>query len=584
MILYCGGGDTMNIRLGIFIMSVLLLVGAPILNGLISVLGDGDHDSFCQGTPTLSKNSYDMVIIAPEIFSSEIQTLIEHKNSVGIQTFLKTTENLYDEYDGVDKPEKIKYFIKDSIEQWGTSFVLLVGGAEQLPGRYTHIYYDKFNLYPTPHEWVFLSDLYYADIYDDQGNFASWDTNKNNVFAEYEWHGNTDQLDLYPDIYLGRLPCINENEVIICVNKIISYETGEPFKKDWFTNIVAIGGDSLPGDKEKIDEGEYVQKAVFDIMNGFSPIKIWASNGKLSQTSNINEAIDSGAGFVFFNGHGNVDLWSTHPHENENEWVPPGFYRNSHINILSNGDKLPIVISDACYHCGYDTRSDCFGWTFITNPNGGAIAFIGGTDIDLSYGGTNITTKGVEKLCLELSTHYINGVRTFGELWSKSLATYISTAIMDPIDYITIEESQPFGDPSLRIASGSEPPEKPSTPKGTISGKTKMTYIYTTSTIDPERDQIYYLFDWGDGTESGWKGPYNSGEKANTSHRWANIGTYNIKVKAKDENGVQSVWSDPLTVAMPKNRIINTNHLILQFLENHPYLFPLLRQILLFLG
>ena len=554
----------------------ILLIGMPTLADFIT-----------NKTIYLDDN-YNFIVLTPAQFTPELQPLISHKNNRGISTILVTLDEIYSgdifPVKGRDNSEKIKYFIKDSIEQWDTSFVLLVGGAEQLPSRYTHIYYDDFNLYPTPNEWVFLSDLYYADIYDDEGNFASWDTNKNNVFAEYQWHGNTDKVDLYPDIYLGRLACINENEVITCVNKIITYETGEAFKKDWFTNIVAIGGDSLPGDTEKIDEGEYVQKAVFDILDGFSATKIWASNGKLSEKSAINDAIGYGSGFVFFNGHGNVDLWGTHPHENENEWVPPGFYRNSDINTLSNGDKLPIVISDACYHCKYDTRSDCFGWTFITNPNGGAIAFIGGTDIDLSYGGTNITTKGIEKLCLELSTHYMNGARTLGELWSKALTTYMSTAIMDPIDYITIEESQPFGDPSLEIASGSQPPEKPSTPEGTSLGKARITYLYTTSTIDPEGDQVYYLFNWGDGTDSGWRGPYKSGEEANATHNWVNTGTYGITVKAKDEHGSQSTWSDPFFVSMPKNKVIDMKTIYIWLLKNYPNLFSSLRQILLHLG
>jgi len=93
--------------------------------------------------------------------------------------------------------------------------------------------------------------------------------------------------------------------------------------------------------------------------------------------------------------------------------------------------------------------------------------------LSLSYGGKNITTKGVEKLCLELSAHYIEGTKTFGELWSKSLTTYLSTAVMDQIDYITIEEFQPFGDPSLVIAGDSQPPDKPDAPEGT--GVTEQT-------------------------------------------------------------------------------------------------------------
>jgi len=32
---------------------------------------------------------------------------------------LKTTESIYEEYSGVDKPEQIKYFIKDALENPG---------------------------------------------------------------------------------------------------------------------------------------------------------------------------------------------------------------------------------------------------------------------------------------------------------------------------------------------------------------------------------------------------------------------------------------------------------------------------------
>lgn len=545
----------------------ITVVGILVLSGLGAVaLCKTEENKLSEKTESISfslatfADEYDMVIIAPEKFSSTLQPLIDHKNSRGISTKLATLDEIYNGtyflVQGRDNPEKIKYFIKDAIENWDIRFVLLVGGAEQLPGRYTHIYYEDFNLYPTPDEWVFLSDLYYADIYDKALNFSSWDSNENDVFAEYNWYGNTDEIDLYPDVYLGRLACINEDEVATCVDKIITYETEEAYKQDWFTNLVVIGGDSLPGDEEHIDEGEYVQEAVIDIMDGFIPTKIWASNGKLYETSNINDAINNGSSFVFFNGHGNVDLWGTHPHENENVWIPPGFYRNSHVNALSNENKLPIVISDACYHCQYDVKSDCFGWTFVKNPNGGSIAFIGGTDIDLSYGGVDIITKGVEKLCLELSRRYMEGAKTFGELWSKSLTTYMSTAAMDEIDYITVEESQPFGDPSLAIAGESQPPERPDAPEGPTSGKVNIEYNYIAYTTDPEGDQIYYLFDWGDGTNSNWIGPYDSGDEVSASHLWDEKGSYEIKVKAKDIHGVQSEWSDPLPVTMPKSYTI----------------------------
>ncbi len=540
----------MKMKIGIVVVVGILLLGVSTLAG-IHALFPGDGSLLSPVTSLQQNEVYDLVIIAPSEFSSELQPLIDHKNSHNVQTILKTTEEVYAEYHGRDEAEQIKYFIKDVIERWAIRFVLLVGGAEQLPGRYTHIYYDDYNLFPTPAEWIFLSDMYYADVYDAEGNFCSWDSNGNDVFAEYDWEGNFDELDLYPDVYIGRLACINNEEVATCVNKIITYETTEAYKQNWFTNLVLIGGDSLLGDTEQIDEGEFVNEKVIEIMDGFIPMRIWASNGKLYQASNINDAVNNGASFVFFNGHGNVDMWATHPHE-QNIWIPHGSYTNSHIWDLSNGYKLPIVISDACYHCKYDARSDCFGWTFVKNPDGGGIAFIGGTDIDLSYGGRDIITKGVEKICLEMSTHYKGGIATLGELWGKSLTTYMSSEI-DEIDLIIVTENHLFGDPSLTIAGKSQPPKKPNPPEGPPSGKAGTEYTYEATATDPDGDQIYYLFNWGDGTDSGWIGPHDSGEACSATHVWEKRGYYEIKVKAKDSNGAMSEWSDPLPVSMPKN-------------------------------
>lgn len=487
---------------------------------------------------------YDMVVIAPSVFSEELQPLIDHKNGRGLETILKTTEDIYSEYGGRDEPEKIKYFIKDAVETWGIEFVLVVGGAAQVPGRYTHIYFD----YDYQDYWVFLSDLYYADVYDAELNFSSWDSNENDVFAEYNWYGNTDEIDLYPDVYLGRLACTIEDHVTICVNKIIAYETSAAHAQNWFTNLVLIGGDSLPGDEEEVDEGEYVNQAVMDTLDGFIPKKVWASNGKLDDASNISAAIDSGAGFVFFNGHGNTTVWATHPHESY-DWIPPGNYRNSHINGLSNANELPIVVSDACYHCAYDAYSYCFGWVFVLNPDGGAIAFLGGTDIDVSYGGVDIVTKGIERLCVILSTNYKQGEGTFGELWVNALNTYLSPS-MDEIDYITMEESQPFGDPSLIIGCESQKPANPPAPEGKTEIKVGQEYSYFSSTTDPDGDSIYYLFDWGDETYSGWVGAYASGDSAGASHQWAEEGNCDIRVIARDKNGVFSQWSEPLTLCI----------------------------------
>jgi len=77
---------------------------------------------------------------------------------------------------------------------------------------------------------TYVSDLYYADIYKGQGEFDDWDSNNNSVFAEWTfkwdpenqyWYevDNKDILDLYPDVYVGRLACNNVFEVNTVVKK-----------------------------------------------------------------------------------------------------------------------------------------------------------------------------------------------------------------------------------------------------------------------------------------------------------------------------------------------------------------------------
>jgi len=99
-----------------------------------------------------------------------------------------------------------------------------------------------------------------------------------------------------------------------------------------------------------------------------------------------------------------------------------------------------------------------------------------------------------------------------------------------------------------------EPPEKPDKPSGETRGTVGVEYTYSSSTTDVNGDQIYYNFSWGDGSYTGWIGPLESGETVEASHTWNKRGQYEIKVMAKDEHGLKSVWSDPLPISMPKSK------------------------------
>lgn len=120
-----------------------------------------------------------------------------------------------------------------------------------------------------------------------------------------------------------------------------------------------------------------------------------------------------------------------------------------------------------------------------------------------------------------------------------------------------------------------ENPDKPNRPEGTVDGNIDETYTYSSETEDFDLDDVFYIFDWGDGTTSGWLGPYGSGQKCTSQHSWSQKGDYQIKVKARDRLYAESPWSDPLPVNMPRNRAINRP--FFSFFDNHPELFPILR-------
>lgn len=119
-------------------------------------------------------------------------------------------------------------------------------------------------------------------------------------------------------------------------------------------------------------------------------------------------------------------------------------------------------------------------------------------------------------------------------------------------------------------------PLKPAKPTGPASGKPDVEYSYSTTTNDPDGDQIWYNWDFGDSSTSGWLGPYNTGETCEIEHQWSSEGEYSIKVKAKDEHGKESTWSDPLQIEMPKTYTNPILLLILKVLERYPFLHSLL--------
>jgi len=396
-------------------------------------------------------DEYDLVVIAPSEFSASLQPLVQHKNTYDLTTTLMTTEEIYAGYPGRDEAEQIKYFIKDALETLGVEYVMLVGSIYKLPMRISKVSLWQF-------ESDTLTDLYYADIYDEYGEFSSWDTNLNDNFGE-----NEDDVDLYPDVHVGRLPCTSIEEVEIVVDKIIHYET-ETYGQDWFSNMIFIGGNTFPYIWSPGNEGEENNEIIMEIMSNFNPTIIWTSLRNFNRKT-INNAINEGAGFLDYSGHGFEHGMGTYPpHLRRLK-----FYFTPYINDLDNGYKLPIMFFDACLTAKLDfilqdildyknyrvfnflakildidtsVPLPVFAYAFLKHENGGAIATIGATRT--AYGGVD---SGAGKMSIEFFSAYESS-EMLGQMMTQAQNEYITDV---PNDAFTVEEFALLGDSSLMI-------------------------------------------------------------------------------------------------------------------------------------
>ena len=404
--------------------------------------------------PSNKLSSYDefsMVIISPSIFEELLRPLESHKNDNGLSTKLVNLEKIYSaEYfpvEGRDNTEKIKYFIKKAVEQWGTDYILLVGDINKIPIRKTLMGNDM----------DILTDLYYSDLFFSDGSFSSWDTNNNDLFGEYAHNGLYDIMDLYPDVYIGRIPCTYKFDVKIIVDKILTYEK-TTYNSEWFKNIILCGGDTFPG--YGVYEGEVVNNYIAENMPEFNHIKLWTSQNTFNHES-INNAINNGAGFLAYSGHGYEVGFGTSP-PNENQRIE---YFNRYLFDLTNKNKLPVIFFDACSTATLDyTLGDYLGLKFINIPfptfawnlvrmaNGGAIATIGATRVAYTNVDENGPHAGAGYLILHFFKSYYKGT-TVGEMFVGAKNDYLKNVYKDPF---TVEEFILLGDPSLKVGGYNE--------------------------------------------------------------------------------------------------------------------------------
>jgi hypothetical protein len=192
-------------------------------------------------------------------------------------------------------------------------------------------------------------------------------------------------------------------------------------------------------------------------------------------------------------------------------------------------------------HVCYSTESD----TYIGDPNYYTEVIYGTYDFD------------TDKWVLEQIGRSMDGDAGYGHYQSLQFDSFNSP-------HIVFQDSNRWGIDGQPHEGGllynrktdlvkNDNPKVPEKPKGKIIGAKRIEHTYSSFTTDPEGDDIMYGWEWhGDESVEGWTDFKESGMKGTYSHTWYYEGKYSIRVKAVDEHGAKSDWSEPLTVEMPR--------------------------------
>lgn len=271
----------------------------------------------------ISLGGVKFLIIAPDEFMDELAPLYEWRMDEGYRTELVPLSAV-----GFDENEIRNFLIEEYANQFpDLEFVLLAGSASIIP---------------------FHFDL----------------TGTDNFYA------NLDTTTFENDVYIGRLPAENEEEISLMVQRILCYER-EPDTASRFlekaTFIIRCDGDE--DDSLYFNDAFYVmglmQQNGFWLFDTLSSCPPYCNNAQ-----DVIDALEEGRGFLLYRGQAVTNWWS--PFQ-----VDP-FY-------VYNGKKLPIIVSATCQTVSCYPDFECIGekWLKTGTPFNlrGAVSFFGTTTI-----------------------------------------------------------------------------------------------------------------------------------------------------------------------------------------------------------
>ena len=429
--------------------------------------------SYFRVTPTITDDDrtlagagiIDYIIITKENFVSAFSPLITFKRSKGLTAKIVTVESIYKRYKGRDKAEKIRKFIKAAYKTNRVKFILLGGDADANSSSPTNITY--YSIVPTRLLYVsgvspyyVASDLYYSCM---GGNY-DYDLDKK--FGETTDGVNGKDVDLLPDVYVGRAPVSTITQVKSFVSKTIAYEKRTKSKSAlmvgeymgnyqyWYGYAKLYGKDW----KEEIRKGSTLKFTSKRIPTTYTVRTLYDKDRTTSWTSsNLVKLLNKNYELVNHMGHAN------------NTYVMR--LTPSTLSSLKN-TKSFFIFSHGCYAGAFDnmkpsgtygayTSSDAMSERFITMSNrAGTVANI----MNSRYGwfswytetGLPYTLSGTQLFDRSFFDKFVRARRTsVGVLLAKSKAKIynIGQVTTNSTNRYCYYELNLMGDPEMSLTT-----------------------------------------------------------------------------------------------------------------------------------
>jgi hypothetical protein len=130
--------------------------------------------------------------------------------------------------------------------------------------------------------------------------------------------------------------------------------------------------------------------------------------------------------------------------------------------------------------------------------------------------------------------------------------------------------------PTSSLVFSKTPMYVPSQPTGTTFGFVGISYTYVIVTVNPDS---FWMFDWGDGTNTSWLQLEKDHTSISQTHVWNAPGTYQLHVKFKSDIVPYGIWSEAMFVEIvaystedsPLKPIINTGKTLGVFNKTYVY-------------